>query len=81
MFEGYVAKHEDHTRLHLTGSLIAAVEDNEATLQTTDFIYTLAVVMLFLGTLLVGMITRLTTRSSTALKRLPPPRSTAATDR
>ena len=44
-----------HTRFHITGNLIDAVEENEATLQTTDFIHTLAVLMLFLGTVLVGI--------------------------
>jgi len=44
-----------HTRFHITGNLIDAVEDNEATLQTTDLIHTLAVLMLFLGTVLVGI--------------------------
>jgi hypothetical protein len=55
LFEDYAGKHEDHTRFHITGNLIDAVEDNEATLQTTDFIHTLAVLMLFLGTVLVGI--------------------------
>ena len=55
LFEDYAGKHEDHTRFHLTGNLIDAVVDNEATLQTTDFIHTLAVLMLFLGTVLVGI--------------------------